>query len=705
MVWILTCVLSLSSYYSSACDLTTGDYWIGDVSSDWNDDNNWEYDDNPNATFVIDAGSYTNPPVISTASTQGNYGIQIQNGGVLTIQANINTNNNGVSVSGTNSSLVISNGTVTVGNGNITVSSSATVRINGATVTAADLNVSGNSATFDFDAGTLTLSDDLIIGSGGIITIDAAGISGSGGSNAIDGTGGGSITLPDDAYWPSGFETTDLSGCTITYNGASEAVNTDGVIGALILTGSGTKTTSGTLQVVGDISIADGVTLDPQNNQVEIGGDWNNNNSIASAGFTKGTGTVVFNGSGAQQINQSGGAESFYNITIDNSAGVTSNIDLNVSNTFTLTDGVFDIGANNVVLESTAEFSGGGTSAFINASSGTVTQNAIGTGNRTGDVLFPVGVNATEYAPVTINNAGTSDNFSVMVSPNVYETYGPPADQIVADAVDQTWFIDEAVAGGSDVTLTIGWTAARELGGFDRNGCFISHYNTTENEWEMLIMPEPAAGADPYTLTVEGVDDFSPFGVGDGSSNTLPVELTSFDAQRSGKNVTVQWETATETNNEVFLVQRSIDGINQETIARISGAGNSNEMLSYSYTDMEAPASELYYRIVQVDFDGTATQYEYDQVEALSAITKSSNFYPNPLQGADVLKFESNEMSEEIVVTLVNNMGQEVFSKVVLNESGSILNIETSELDLAPGMYLITAASNESVVSERILVK
>ena len=79
---------------------------------------------------------------------------------------------------------------------------------------------------------------------------------------------------------------------------------------------------------------------------------------------------------------------------------------------------------------------------------------------------FPVG-NST-CTPITILNNGTSDTYSVRTTPEILE-FGTSGTAYTNGVVNRTWFVEEAVAGGSDLTLTVQWNAADELTGFDRN--------------------------------------------------------------------------------------------------------------------------------------------------------------------------------------------------------------------------------------------
>ncbi|MEL6134469.1 MAG: hypothetical protein AAFR59_13995, partial [Bacteroidota bacterium] len=94
----------------------------------------------------------------------------------------------------------------------------------------------------------------------------------------------------------------------------------------------------------------------------------------------------------------------------------------------------------------------------------------------------------------------------------------------------------------------------------------------------------------------------------------FPIELLSFDVQWKDdrqQDALIEWETASELNNNFFLVERSFNGVSWEAIGQVKGAGTSTQPLEYSWTDrgigFSATDSTIFYRLYQVDFDGTGS--------------------------------------------------------------------------------------------------
>lgn len=165
------------------------------------------------------------------------------------------------------------------------------------------------------------------------------------------------------------------------------------------------------------------------------------------------------------------------------------------------------------------------------------------------------------------------------------------------------------------------------------------------------------------------------------STSTLPIELLEFTAEPDGKNVMTRWVTATETNNDYFLVERSIGGAPFEVIGRIEGAGNSTQLLTYQFLDENAVAGTSYYRLRQVDFNG---QFSHSQIVAVNLIPETiAAVYPNPSVDG-VFTFLQGSIAVNEVAVFSSNM--QLVKTVVLGANDKpIISIQ----DMADGIYFI----------------
>jgi hypothetical protein len=116
----------------------------------------------------------------------------------------------------------------------------------------------------------------------------------------------------------------------------------------------------------------------------------------------------------------------------------------------------------------------------------------------------------------------------------------------------------------------------------------------------------------------------------------LPVELVSFEATLRDQDVLLYWQTASETNNRGFEMERSTDGHRWEAIDFIpsrSRNGNSQSLLSYDANDEHLPAAKkIYYRFRQVDYNG---RENYSPIRVISFQPNTLiSIYPNPAENS-----------------------------------------------------------------------
>lgn len=108
----------------------------------------------------------------------------------------------------------------------------------------------------------------------------------------------------------------------------------------------------------------------------------------------------------------------------------------------------------------------------------------------------------------------------------------------------------------------------------------------------------------------------------------LPVELIAFTGENKGRFNELSWSTASESNNDYFLLENSQDGVNWNTIATENGAGNSTQLQNYGYQHGNFANKLNYYRLSQVDFDGTRKVYKIvpiDNTDSSRTLVKTVN--------------------------------------------------------------------------------
>jgi hypothetical protein len=184
-------------------------------------------------------------------------------------------------------------------------------------------------------------------------------------------------------------------------------------------------------------------------------------------------------------------------------------------------------------------------------------------------------------------------------------------------------------------------------------------------------------------------DISGPFVLISGNCVSLPVELVSFTAtmNTNQREVDLDWQTASESNNDYFTIERSKFGDSWEEVNQIAGAGNSSVNVYYHDVDVQPFYGESYYRLKQTDFDG---QFEY------SAAVRVNHFditeiaiYPNPINQNDniIINFPKDfEVSSSLQMFSLD--GKLVYESV-LSISGSQQKIINIGEQFAPGVYTI----------------
>jgi hypothetical protein len=195
----------------------------------------------------------------------------------------------------------------------------------------------------------------------------------------------------------------------------------------------------------------------------------------------------------------------------------------------------------------------------------------------------------------------------------------------------------------------------------------------------------PSIGSSYYLEFV--IDGFSQFFPMNANNSPLPVSLTSFDAICNEFNIELNWSTASENNASHFRVESSRDGSTWLLLGEVVAGGNSSQMLNYQYIDQKINNTTLYYRLVQVDLDGTETIYPPVQISCEEKLN-SVEIFPNPNNGSFHLALQSATHFGERTISISDLSGKIIFALEVNLESGSYL-IPFEDLKLAQGVYIL----------------
>jgi len=186
------------------------------------------------------------------------------------------------------------------------------------------------------------------------------------------------------------------------------------------------------------------------------------------------------------------------------------------------------------------------------------------------------------------------------------------------------------------------------------------------------------------------------------SLDPLPISISSLTSMCDNGAALIQWTSQTELNNATYTVKKTQDDIHFETVATISGAGNSSLPLNYQVTDDSPFAGQSYYFLFQTDFDGNTsaanipfTIFTGCGAEALTAI--------NAYNTTSYIEVQINSTQlDNYTISLVNILGQ-----TVLTEAHSV-SLGNNEIRLnnnfSPGIYILNIRNDKENYSKKMVI-
>ena len=175
-----------------------------------------------------------------------------------------------------------------------------------------------------------------------------------------------------------------------------------------------------------------------------------------------------------------------------------------------------------------------------------------------------------------------------------------------------------------------------------------------------------------------------------GTAVVLPVVLTGFAATRAAAGVQLHWRTASEVNSARFEVERSVDGVAFGPVATMAAAGTTQQPRTYAHLDASAPASRLYYRLRQVDLDGSA---HYSPVATVSGADAGLTLSPNPIGETLYLTTE-----QPVAYAVRTTLGQPLLQGTTAAGATPI-----AVASLPAGVYFVELATSTGRVVQRFV--
>lgn len=508
-------------------------------------------------------------------------------------------------------------------------------------------------------------------------------------------------------------EATATANMTISGNIANAGILN--LIGDVTLNGTVQQTLSGSgTLTINNINVnnthSDGVIAE---NTLDITG----NVTVGNNSKLNVTGTAVLNGNATQTLSGAG-SMAVSNVVFDNNNGFDAtglSNDLAVNTSATFNNGIYN---GNMSFSKLANSTGASRTSHVN---GEVSK----TGN--GDsFIFPTGndnvygqieaiVGDEDKATIRFHHK-SGHGFSESEYPRWWNLADmDPGNNPQFDHVSNFEYWDVfASADLTDATLSIyagdandhfstptSFNIANIYGAMYKNGL-----------WRNIGGGSGSVSPSGETIILENVTilgnssrslEFTKTSIGSKSQETiLPIELLSFSAHCNGNTIGIDWSTASERNNDYFILEKSLDAINFNEIARIAGAGKSIEQIDYSYTDYDYYGGDVYYRLVQVDYDGTKTYSEIISAKCSNWETDPNiSVFPNPFSSELTIVLE-NFRNEPATIEIFDVMGRTIKQMQVdspHNEYETSFNLD----NIPAGIYNVRVRTSSSTLNRQIV--
>lgn len=270
------------------------------------------------------------------------------------------------------------------------------------------------------------------------------------------------------------------------------------------------------------------------------------------------------------------------------------------------------------------------------------------------------------------------------------------------NSVKKRFVVTSDLSPASNADLTIQWFTSEDNGKGPNDMMMYKYVDT----WAPIGNTTDVDGS-PREIT-QSISSIDGTYTASDASNPLPVELTSFTAANNNGSILLKWETATEVNNYGFEIQKSIDNnSNWQKIEFIEGAGNSNSTKQYLYNDKNTTGNIIYYRLKQIDIDGTEKFLDEIQIanELPEKFTLMQN-YPNPFNPSTTIKY-TIPSADFVSLKVYDILGNEIAELVNEVKSAGTYSVDfnsSSYPGLATGTYIYTIKAGNYSSSKKFLL-
>lgn len=184
----------------------------------------------------------------------------------------------------------------------------------------------------------------------------------------------------------------------------------------------------------------------------------------------------------------------------------------------------------------------------------------------------------------------------------------------------------------------------------------------------------------------------------------LPVELVYFKAILDDNQVMLKWQTATETNNDYFTIEKSSNGSEFEEVARIKGAGYSSDYINYSFTDDRPYFGTSYYRLKQTDYDWQFTYSKIQSVNFEMDFATTLSIYPNPVLDKSFTLEMDQPICQDLRIEIEDLSGKLISAQELCVDYARRIELTLPERPVS-GIYVVTVSCEQFSAMKKVIFK
>jgi hypothetical protein len=347
----------------------------------------------------------------------------------------------------------------------------------------------------------------------------------------------------------------------------------------------------------------------------------------------------------------------------------------------------------------------------LNFSFGAVSPAGAGTFNgnpQTGSFTFTVadGFVGTVTIPFTVSDGNTppvNGTITILVSNVVLDcsvldsiTIAP---SVLVNALGGNYDAWIQISGGLpsvdgssyNVTITT-----------DNGFVYAGEHPTANDILDLQNIPFTQEADSAFVMTITATDNLGCSGsIAITITTNLNVSWLSFEGEVQAEGNLLRWITASEVNNDYFVLERSTDGQNFVTVQQVDGKGTTNTISSYEYLDRNAPKGTSYYRISQVDYDGSRTQGGWVALTRNEVKFGVTGVYPVPANHQVNIQFNAAQVGK--VQAAIHDAAGKLVEQININaQAGN--NVYSHNVTAYPtGVYFITLNDGQTISTTRFV--